>query len=99
MVQRSVGQRSDRELRELATQESIWSKGGRPPIELPPEVARAILDDLAAGATLAKTVGKYQPVVQFSYWWLVRAMRDGRIERMARADVGRSPGNGPPARP
>ena len=58
---------------------------GRPPIELPPDVARAILNDVANGDPYSRIVERYRPVARFSGRWLRKALGDGRIERMAGA--------------
>ena len=58
-------------------------KFGRPGIELPPDVARAVLNDVANGDSHSRIVERYLPVAPFSRKWLRRALGDGRIVRMA----------------
>ena len=58
---------------------------GRPPIKLPPMIARRVLDDLAAGASRKAIAAKYRPYFRFSERWLRDAVSDGRLERMANA--------------
>ena len=91
MYQRDGGRLTDRERRAFA----LWvsrisellatepSKGGRPGIELPPDVARAVLNDVANGDTYSRIVERYRPVATFSRKWLRSALGDGRIKRMA----------------
>ena len=58
--------------------------GGKPPIVLPPEIARRVLDDVRAGHSDRAIAKKYAATrYAFSYRWLNRAKKDGRLERMA----------------
>ncbi len=70
-----------------ALDEWEWGPGrpGRKPIVLPPEIARRVLADVAAGRSLCEIVRKYQGSYPFSRRWLSDAVQDGRLERMAEA--------------
>ena len=91
MFKREVTQLTEQQRRELLedlaqrAREALRAVGKGRPIRLPPDVARAILDDVATGDSYARIVERYRPVATFSRWWLGDALRDGRVERMARA--------------
>ena len=59
---------------------------GRPRIELPPKIARRVLDDLGVGASYQSIVKKYRHIQRFSPRWLREAWEDGRLARMATTD-------------
>ena len=44
------------------------------------------LDDLKSGASYQAVASKYRRFYRFSPWWLRKAWKDGRLERMATAD-------------
>ena len=84
--QERAKQREAKMLAELDAHELPSGMSGRPRLELPPEVARRVLDDLKSGASYQAISSKYRRFYQFSPWWLRKAWKDGRLERMAAAD-------------
>ena len=66
-----------------------WGEGrpGRKRICLPPEIARRVLADLAAGRSHCDIETKYTALgYPISRRWLGRAIKDGRLLQMATAD-------------
>ena len=58
--------------------------GGKPPIVLPPEIARRVLADVRAGHSDRAIARKYANTPwAFSYRWLNLAKKDGRLDAMA----------------
>ena len=76
-------------------------QGGKPPIVLPPEIARRVLADVDTGHSYCAIERKYANTPRkFSRRWLCRAIDDGSLQRMAGLGhlVGQNPaqnGNGP----
>ena len=59
-------------------------KGGRPPLVLPAEIARRVLDDIDAGCSDREIARKYYDTPwRFSSRWLADAKKDGRLRQMA----------------
>ena len=79
-------QREAKILAELDAHELPSGMSGRPRIELPPAVARRVLDDLESGWAYQAISSKYRRFYRFSPRWLRVAWQDGRLERMATAD-------------
>ena len=92
--QERARQREAQMLAELDAHELQSGQSGRPRLELPPAVARRVLDDLKSGASYQAIASKYRRFYRFSPSWLGKAWKDGRLERMATAD---SSDGGPPA--
>ena len=84
--QERARQRVPEMLAELDANEFGSGLSGRPRIELPPKVARRVLDDLESGASFQAIVSKYRRFYRFSTRWLREAWKDGRLERMATTD-------------
>ena len=58
--------------------------GGKPPIVLPPDIARRVLADVRAGHSDRAIARKYANTPwAFSYRWLNLAKKDGRLDAMA----------------
>ena len=73
-------------LERLAQEECMELEGGRPPITIPAAAARMMLVDRKDGHTTSAIWRRYSPYYHFSRAWLVKAFKDGRIERMAESD-------------
>ena len=59
-------------------------RGGRRPIVLPPEIARRVLDDVAARLSHRAIECKYANTpYPFSRRWLARALNNGTLAQMA----------------
>jgi len=57
---------------------------GRPPIILPPDIARRVIADVSAGRPLRSIARKYATSpYAFSPRWLDRAVKSGDLHRMA----------------
>ena len=86
VAQERARQREAKMLAELDADVLPSTLNGRPRIELPPKIARRVLDDLGVGASYQSIVKKYRHIQRFSPRWLREAWEDGRLARMATTD-------------